>query len=312
MSESTAGATAGVIRVSHNHPRADFETLTWPYHLAVPFMYALGFYVFLKKAAFAALERKPGINSALVDGMSINSRRMKEGATRWPSLDTCYNFTTGQGPTALHRTIDVWWMKIRNAQAVRNRLKIARRELRAAIDHHASPGRPVRILSLAAGTAQGVIEVAAEYARAGQTIEILLVDQDATALRHARDLANRHNIEIATIEGNVLMFTRVIGEFQADIVEMMGFLDYLRRPLAIMLLKKIRKYLNHGGTFFCCHIHPNSESYFLKWVVEWDGGMLYRTIGEFQDVLVEAGFFTPVLITEPHGIHTVSVARKIS
>src|SRR3569832_2597543 len=108
----------------------EFETLAWPYIVALPVFYLLGTYAWLKKHALWALGLKVRRNSYFVDGISINSRKMKEGATRWPSLDTCYNFSEGQGPTRLHRMIDVWWMHIRNAQAVRNRLKIAKRELR--------------------------------------------------------------------------------------------------------------------------------------------------------------------------------------
>jgi len=274
-------------------------------------MYALGLYVFLKKAAYAAFGQKPRINCVIVDGLSVNSRRMKEGATRWPSLDTCYNFTEGQGPTALHKLVDRWWMRIRNAQAVRNRLKIARCELRAAIEAKYRPGQPVRILSLASGSAQGVIETAAELQKCGIRTEIVLVDHDPTALRHARDLAHVNGIEVRTIDGKVLMFNKVIGDFKADIVEMMGFLDYARDTMAEKLLRKIRLYLAPGGTFFCCHIHPNKERFFLKWAVDWDSGMLYRTVREFEDVLLKGGFESNRIVTEPLGIHSVSISQKL-
>ncbi len=244
-----------------------YESLAWPYLAAVPFMYATGLYVQMKKMFFGMFNAKPNTNCWFVDGLSVNSRRMKDGATRWPSLNTCYNFKNGEGATAAHRVVDLWWMQIRNAQAVRNRLKIAKSELRTAVRTLARPGNAVRILSLAAGTAQGVIEVAAEC-------------------------------------------NKLIGDFKADIVEMMGLLDYLRESLAHPLIRKIRLHLAEGGYFFCCHIHPNSERYFLKYVVNWDSGMLYRTRDEFADVLHQGGFLTPALLTEPHGIHSVSVARK--
>ncbi len=287
-----------------------YESLAWPYILALPFMYAIGFYVMLKKALLKALGIEVQLNCWFVDGLSINSRRMKEGATRWPSLNTCYNFSVGEGRTALHRALDTCWMHIRNAQAVRNRLKIAKRELAVAVRAIGAPGRPVRILSLAAGTAQGVIEVAAESKRFGIDCEIVLVDHDVTALRYARDLADRNGVEIKTIEGNVLMFNKFIGPFTADIVEMMGFLDYLDGTLGEKLLRKIWRHLQSGSYFFCCHIHPNGERYFLKYVVDWDSGMLYRTVPEFKEVLHKGNFLTPRIVTEPLGIHSVSVARK--
>ena len=287
-----------------------FETMAWPYILATPVMYVLAFYVQVKKALLRLCKINVETNSLVVDGLSINSRRMKEGAARWPALNTCYNFTKGQGPSAFHRLADLWWMRIRNAQAVRNRLIIAKNELRLAIDNAAIGNDDVLILSLAAGTAQGVIEAAADANARGIKTRIMLVDQDESALRYARDLAHIYGVEVQTVEGNVLSFSKIIGSFKADIVEMMGFVDYLRDGLAIALLKKIRLHLGTGGKLLTCHIHPNSESYFLKHVVDWDARMLYRTRDQLEDLLISSGFSTPQIITEPHGIHSVAVATK--
>lgn len=286
-----------------------YEVMAWQYVAAIPLLYLLGLYVRLKKLLCSLLGLHIETNSALVDGISINSRRMKEGAARWPALNTCYNFVAGEGASSLERTVDAWWMNIRNAQAVRNRLKIAKRELRAAIRAHAAPGRAVKVLSLAAGTAQGVIEVAAELKRFGIDVDILLIDTDESALRYAERLAREHGVAIRALPGNVLFFTRFIGEFKADIVEMMGLIDYLKNGLAVQLIRKIRLYLPVNGHFFTCHIHPNHERYFLKHVVDWD--MLYRSRDELEDLLVDAGFLQPELHTEPHGIHSVAVARRL-
>lgn len=282
------------------------ETTTIPYIAAVPLLFAIGVYVHAKKALFGKLRT----NSIFVDGISCNSRRMKEGAARWPALHTCYNFTSGEGPTVFHRAIDSWWMKIRNAQAVRNRLIIAKDLLRAAVVEVASRKPTVRILSLAAGTAQGVIEIAAECKKRGIDTRVMLVDIDASALEHARKLALIHDVEISTLEGNVLKFTQYIGDFEADIVEMMGLVDYLRDSLVIALLKKVHRYLKADGYFFTCHIHDNSERYFLKHVVDWD--MLYRSREELLRLVIAGGFTQANVLTEPHGIHSIALAKKIS
>lgn len=251
-------------------------------------MYTLAFYVQVKKAVYRTIGADITINSMIVDGVSKNSRQLKEGAARWPALDTCYNFIEGEGPTRLHQAIDAWWMRIRNAQAVRNRLMVAKRELGVVIRAVAMPARPVRILSLASGTVQGVIEVAAECKSQGIDIEMMLVDQDLTALHYAESLAERCGVKITTIEGNVLFFTRVINDFQADIVEMMGLLDYLKDGLAIALIRKIRLHLKTGGHFFTCHVHHNAESYFLRHVANWN--MLYRTAPCSRTSSSRAGF----------------------
>lgn len=285
-----------------------YETVRVPYLIAVPLMYLIGFYVQMKKMLFRQLGVAVTTNCAIVDGISINSRRMKEGAARWPSLNTCYNFTKGEGPTAVHRAVDGWWMRIRNAQAVRNRLKIAKRELKLAIVSMARPGKPVRILSLAAGTAQGVIEVAAECNKLGIGTEILLIDRDVSALRYAQELAGTLGVQIETKDGDVLFFTRYTDGFKADIVEMMGLIDYLTDGLVVAVAKKIRGYLPVGGYFFTCHIHPNHEAYFLKYVVDWR--MLYRSRDELKDLVIKGGFENPTLFTEPLNIHSIAAAKK--
>lgn len=286
-----------------------FEQFGLWYVVALPLMYVIGFYVHMKKIFFGLLGAPVHTNCFVVDGISINSRRMKEGAARWPALNTCYNFVRGEGPTQLHRVVDWAWMHIRNAQAVRNRLKIAKKQLRNAIKMHGIDKRPIRILSLAAGTAQGVIEVAARMQKLGYEFEILLIDQDDTALHYARQFAQKHGVVIQTIQGDVLFFNRYLDGFKPDIIEMMGLLDYLPNGLAVKLISKIRRHLPDKGHFFTCHIHPNGERYFLKHVVDWD--MLYRSQDELKSLLIDAGFLNPALHTEPHGIHSIAIAQKL-
>lgn len=284
-----------------------YEHTVWRYVLALPAMAVLAWYVRIKKAAYAKAGKRPRTNVSLFDGLSINGRRTKEGAARWPALNTCYNFRKGEGRTSVARAIDAWWMNMRNAQAVRNRLALAKCELRRVIQASLKPGKAVRILSLAAGSAQGVIEVAAECEAKGIATQIMLVDQDPSALEYARDIANRYGVEIKAVEGNVLFFTRAIGVFQADIIEMIGLIDYLKDGLAIALIKKVRRHLEAGGYFLTCHIHPNAEAYFLKQVIDWD--MLYRTRDQLQRLITAGGFAAPRLASEPHGIHTIAVAE---
>ena len=292
---------------------ADHERTVWLYRAALPAMVLIAIYVEIKKFILGAFGAKPTTNFWLVDGLSRNSRRVREGAARWKALDAVYNFAEPAGVVNLVRRVDKFWMGIRNAQAVRNRLKIARRELASAIERTAArTGRPVRLLSLAAGSAQGVIESVAEFRKMGIEMDVLLIDQGPTALAHARELAVKHEVHdaIMTQEGNVLFFDRLIGGFAPDIVEMLGLLDYLRTGTAILLIKKIMKRLSIGGYFFTCHVHPNSERYFLERVVDWL--MIYRTVDEFEGLLSVEEDVGLRLVTEPHGIHTIAVMERVA
>lgn len=290
-----------------------YEHVTLAYKLVVPFLYLIGAYAQVKKATRRTLGYPPPeTNCWLVDGISAGSRRVKDGAARWQALDACYNFSgNGEGRNAVVRSIDRFWMCVRNAQAVRNRLKIARHELIIAIEDRARVEQPVRILSLAAGTAQGVIEAAGRCRLRGIRTEILLIDADESALEHARTLAAKHGIGecVTAKKGDVLRFDKngALGGFRPDIVEMMGLIDYLNDEMIVLLIKRIRRLLKPGGIFFTCHIHRNAEAYFLRHAVNWE--MLYRSVGQLRALVESGGFARPRLLTEPHSIHTIAVAR---
>lgn len=290
-----------------------FEFSTWPYYGALAVLYVVALYVHAKKFVCRMFNAVPRTNFWLVDGISVNSRRMKDGAARWPALNTVYNFTKGEGSTSLARVIDGFWMRIRNAQAVRNRLLIVKRELLQVILKVAetTDGLPVQILSLAAGTAQGVIEAVAEARKLGVETKVLLIDNDQSALEYALMLAKKYNVTdlVNICEGDALHFNRRLHGFRPHIVEMCGLMDYLKDGLALKLIRKIHTNLHIDGYFVTCHIHPNAEAYFLRQVVNWS--MLYRSLDQFEYLLVDSGFLKPQFFTEPHGIHTVAVAQKL-
>ncbi|MFI5260686.1 MAG: class I SAM-dependent methyltransferase family protein [Candidatus Paceibacteria bacterium] len=299
------------------YPVRAFENLAWPYLLFLPFMFVIGLYVRLKQVlyrAFGGPECAPKTNSWFFDGLSINGRKVKDGSARWPALEAVYNFREGEGGTRFVRAIDSFWLHIRNAQAVRNRLSIVEQSLLKAILKVAETkegDEPVRILSIAAGSGQAVIETVERLYRAGVRCEVVLIDQDESALTYARKLAAEHGLEaiVDARKGNAVAFYRELHGFVPDIIEMCGLMDYLDDKLAIALIKKIRRYLHMDGFFLTCHIHPNLESYFLRYVINW--GMLYRTKHQLADLLVEGGFLSAKLYTEPHLIHSVAVAQKL-
>jgi len=319
----TAPGKGKIVKISNllqsGHDK--FETLTWPYIVALPFMVLIAMYVNAKRKLFNMVTgREPSTNFWFVDGISHNSRKVKDGHAKWPALETTYNFSQGEGSNSVVRTIDHWWMNIRNAQAVRNRLKIAKRELKKAIVEQARAKKgKVEIVSLAAGSAQAVIEVISELQNSQSvpntiSVRALLVDIDTTALRYAQKLAEQHNVShlIETKEDNVLRFDHALKKLDCspDIVEMMGLLDYLDDKLAVLLIKKIHRVLPKNGIFLTCHIHPNSEEFFVRNVVNWN--MLYRSVRKLNELIVDGGFRDISVHTEPHNIHSVAVGFKLS
>lgn len=315
MSNVTTGVRLDRIPEVGQDTDEAYEHVVLPYFFLLPLMNIIACYVLIKKQVLRLFwGLKPRINFWLVDGVSMTSRRIKEGATTWRALDEVYNFKRGEGRTVFARAIDWMWLHIRNAQAPRNRLAMAKQALRESIEAIAAglqPGEPVRILSLAAGSSQGVVEVMAEMRRRNVRVQSLLIDLEDDALRHARQLAREHGVEddVFTEQGDVFRFRKLLGEFTPHIVEIMGLVDYLNKRQAIWLMEKIYEVLPPNGFFFASNVHPNAEAFFLKWVVDWD--MFYRTRQELGELLAAAGFPNPHVATEPHRIQSFAVARKI-
>lgn len=286
-----------------------FETRRRPYIMIVPIYWLIVALVVVKKS----LHRRwgspgPEINFLLFDGLGLMNRAIKEGAKSWRALDIIYNYSFG-GKRTIGGRVDDFWIGMINAQAVRNRLKVVKQELRKAILAHADK-EEVRLLSLACGSAQGVIEVIAELKAEGIRTRVLLLDSDLTALDYAEKLAFRHGVfdQVETVCGNVLRSAGISRKFQPDVVEMLGMLDYLSSETAIKLIGNIRRSLKVNGVFLTCNIAPNAEMHFLRHVINWDD-MIYRSSGELAEIIEGAGFTDYVILYEPHGIHGVVVAQ---
>lgn len=298
---------------SHPRPQDDkFESRRFFYIISIPIMFIFGFYALIKKKVWKKLfGKEPDINVWFFDGISINSRRVKEGQARWGALAAVYNFKKGEGSNFLVRAIDDWWLHVLNAQAVRNRLKIVKSSLREAIRHqNLRKSGNVRVLSLAAGSAQAVLEVAEELRQEGIIVELLLIDLDRTAIAEMnKRIAELSMQDSVTVQrGNVERVNIHAEKFRPDIIEMCGYMDYFSVERMIQLTKEIKNSLPQGGHFLTCHIHPNHESFFLEHVANWK--MWYKPLSDLETIMYDGGFQNTNYKTEPLKIHTVAIAQK--
>lgn len=305
---STATTTVHPIKT------AEFERRRWPYILTMPISWLLTFWVMIKKTAYRQLGKsEPKINTFWFDRFGLGNRYIKEGAASWKALDIIYNHEFGckNGNGNLGKWFDDFWIGMMNAQAVRNRLKLVKQLLRDIVAKYPDD-KEIKLLSLAAGSAQGIIEMIAELKSKGVKIKALLIDIDSTALAYAKKLAEQNGIldQIELVEKNVAHVAKILKakSFQPDIIEMLGLIDYLPRDKVIKFAQKIRELLSPGGIFLTCNIHSNLEQHFLKWVINWD--MIYRSPQELKDIIAESGFTDYQFITEPLKIHSVIVAHK--
>lgn len=308
-----------VEKTSKESSTVECENYRWLYILAMPLMWALVGYVFVKKMVWQyAFGKKVYTNTFLFDGLCRPLRAIKEGAASWRALDLIYNyfekyrdFHPEYYPDGLYwyeRVIADFWIGMMNAQAVRNRRKYVAEELSYLIKKVAETSDEVRIFSIASGSAQAVFEAIQQSGNVSK-IGVTLLDLDETALVYSQDLAKKMGINsVATIHGNTGKVEKAIEEFNPHIIEMVGFLDYRPNEKAVKLFQKIYRPLMFDGYFITANVCPNAEMRFLEWVINWK--MIHRDKEVLEEILKEGGFCDCSVVTEPQGIHAIAIAQK--
>jgi len=253
------------------------------------------------------------ISSFFGDRFSRINHQAVVGAASWKSLDIVYNYHEKIKPQ-LNGGVEGWltnyWIgKLENRQAIANRLKIIINLLTKAFAEFANEPE-IRIISLASGSAQAVIE--AMLKRPHFNIKAVLIDIDRTALAAAKAYAEKNGLgdRFTFIKGTTRVLEKVCQEFQPHIIEMVGFLDYRPDDKAIKLINKIKDCLSDKGIFLTCNINYNREKIFLDWVMLWP--MIYRSEEQFTKLLLNGGFFPQNvdIFYEPFQIHGIGVCQK--
>lgn len=179
------------------------------------------------------------------------------------------------------------------ACAVRARKDLIKQEIAALVQQGRS-GRPVRVASIAAGPSQEVFEFLSESKALPHPVEIVLFDQDRTALSFAQrrlaPLAERHGsqLKLVVLQDSIRRLLHDPSLFSAlgpfDMVFSSGLFDYLRLDLAAQLTGNLTGHLAPGGRALIGNMAPHNPA---RWVFEHhlDWTLLYRT----PDQMLEFG-----------------------
>lgn len=286
---------------------AAYENRRLLYTLTLPFMRFLVARVKKKKEL---LGRKPATNTFWFDGLSSTCRDIKKGAASWIALNLIYNHSFG-----VHGIVTDFWLGMRNAQAVRNRKKL----VTALLVHHLSSfagEESVRILSLASGSAQSIVEALTTLKEQGIKAEAVLVDVDLEALNHSKGLAKTYGVQeqITLVQLNIrelLRLERSLSSYGTfHVVEIVGWLEYDEDKRIGNLFRSIQSFLVQDGILVTSTINDNPERWFLHWVIDWE--MIYRSKEMLAELLHGAGFLGKdcEIVTEPQGIFHVAACRK--
>jgi len=292
-----------------------YETKRFLYRLSLPLMWVLTIWVMIKKTTLGVVNRKPGINTFLFDKLSVPCRGIKEGAASWQALDIIYNYEPRK-ELGIRARVSDFWIGMINAQAVRNRLRLVKRELAKAIREIAKTESEVRVFSIASGSAQAVLETMIKVMEEGIKVKALFLDSDPEAIKYSHAMAKKYGLEdqISFVVSRTSKLVVIAQEFKPHIVEMVGFLDYRPLEQAIKLVKRIYSILPDGGKFLTANMHANSERFFMKWVIDWS--MIYRRPQHLARILYDGGFNGIFgsekirIIFEPLKLHMVAICSK--
>jgi len=256
-------------------------------------------------------------SSIFFDVFSNSNHETKVKAASYWALKPCYNFEREVLKGEYNKTgsiLEQFFSRImgrtKNRLAVSNRLTLAVDMLVKAL-HKYSKQEEIRLLSVASGSAQAVIEALSRVPELN--VQVVLIDIDKTALAEAHRLCKQYDIDpnrFTLVHGRTSILEEVCKNFQPHIIEMVGFLDYRSREKAIELIGRLQKCLLSGGVLITCNIRNNAEKIFLDWVLLWP--MIYRSESEFMKILDQSGFENRniALVYEPEKIHGIAYCIK--
>ena len=291
-----------------NNSSIGYEKNHWTDVCKWPLMWLLAFWVALKKKILGS---KLEINTFWFDGLSPICRKVKENSTSWKALNIIYNYRPGKDKSLAGRVTD-FWNGILNIKAVRNRLRLVKQQLKENIQKFSGNEKKIRLISVASGSAQGVIEIMKEFKQKGIFVNAIFLDLDPTAIEYSKNLAQQAGVidQITFVNKSTRELESIAKQFKPQIVEMTGFLEYRLDEKAINLLQRIYNFLTPGGILLTSNISPNPERVFSYWVGNWP--LIYRATEHLSEIIIKTGFKPEScqIIQEPLRIHNVAVCKK--
>ena len=293
------------------NPELESLTLVNRIQLAIiPFIVA---YVKRKKEKHLQETGLPSLNKNffLFDGFSSHLQLIRNVAGKSRALLEIYNFFPNLRWYDLFLPstwVSAFWESLLNAKAVRNRYRLTKSTLLGALE---LKGNGARVLELAAGTSQALLETMSLLKSRGIIVHATLVDTDATSLEEARFLARHLGVEdqIETVVQNLVHYLKEnYKNKKFDVVEMVGIADYLNEKYLAFVYETSNKILSDGGKFITANICDNPEKDFIHTVIDWPE-MFYRDLVHMDQVLRSSGF-TPTVFKEPAEVYVIGVAEK--
>ena len=222
-----------------------------------------------------------------------------------------------EGETRFARAVD-WYAKTEpSALAVRNRLSFLKAKLKEFVNSH--HGQRVRIANIACGSAQELVDLLEDEPDIGNFIEVVLVDQDSTALSYCRNRlmplaeASGASIEFLCIPVKDLFRSRIARQVigKRDLVYSAGLFDYFHDKAFKYFLNSLYGCLGRDSLLVVGNVSNNNPSrIMMEYVTDWF--IVHRSSNDlesFADHLQPKSSLIQVE-SEPLGINLFLIVRS--
>jgi extracellular factor (EF) 3-hydroxypalmitic acid methyl ester biosynthesis protein len=198
-----------------------------------------------------------------------------------------------EGATLFAKALSFAFLQTKAALAVKYRKDLMKRQLRAAIQARAGRKEPMRILSIAAGPAQELFELLSEVDDLPVNLEVVLFDQDRSALAHAYSrlrpvIASRWagSVNVVFLNDSIKRLLRDATLFSGfakfDYVYSVGLFDYLQPLTATRLARNLFGTAAPGGSVYIANMVDHAGRWFMEQHLEWT--LLYRSREELRGI----------------------------
>lgn len=212
------------------------------------------------------------------------------------------------GTTLFAKALNLAFVSTPAAEAVRRRQELIKSRLSAMLDERQGSSALMRILSIAAGPAEEVLGLLEQRERIDGRLEIVLFDQDKSALaysfgRLSRLVASRWQgcVKVIHLHDSITRLLRgstILGSSgQFDAVYACGLFDYLKPPTWISLCRNLYEVVAPGGTLFVGNMVPSNPT---RWVMEFllDWQLEYRERGAMLELARRASATARIEVLE--------------
>jgi hypothetical protein len=220
------------------------------------------------------------------------------------------NFMYGDhfvGATLFARAVQLAFNQTRASEAVRSRKDLVKAELHELITNRGNGSRPIRVLSIAAGPAQELVELLHELPTLPVPVEVVLFEQDKNALAHAwrrlQALGGTRTagmLQVTFLHDSIKRLLRddilfkPFGSF--DFVYTCGLYDYLQHRTAVVLTRRLAAATARGGRLLVANMVDHPTRWLMEFHLDWT--LVYRTHAEMLDVAAQAVPGAPLRIIE--------------